>query len=80
MDDPTSWICWVEQFFDFRQTEEDFKLPMDSHHLEGESQMWYQFFKESKEVVAWESLKTAFHICYRPTGFDDNFGDLTKLQ
>jgi hypothetical protein len=41
IDDPTSWICRVEQFFDFQRIKEEDKLPMAAYHLEGESQMWY---------------------------------------
>jgi hypothetical protein len=40
MDDPTSWICSVEQFFEYQQSEEDEeKLPLTAYHLEGEAQM-----------------------------------------
>jgi hypothetical protein len=42
--------------------------------------MWYQVFKESEEVLTWEELKAAVHMCYGPTAFDDHFGDLMKLQ
>jgi hypothetical protein len=43
-EDPTSWICRVEQFFEYQ-------------HMEGAAQMWYQLFKESEESISWESLK-----------------------
>jgi hypothetical protein len=80
VDDPTSWICRVEQFFEFQQTEEEDKLPMAAYHLEEEAQMWYQLFRDSEETVTWKSLKAALHIRYGPTVFEDHFGDLTKLQ
>jgi hypothetical protein len=79
-DDPTTWICRVEQYFDFKQIEEGEKLPLAAYHLDGESQMWYQLFKDSEEILTWESLKKALHIRYGPTIFEDHFGDLTKLQ
>ena len=44
VDDPTSWICRVEQFFEFQRTKEGDKLPMVAYHLEEEAQMWYQLF------------------------------------
>jgi hypothetical protein len=53
---------------------------MAAYHLEEEAQMWYQLFRDSEETVTWESLKTALHIRYGPTVFEDHFGDLTKLQ
>jgi hypothetical protein len=40
VDDPTSWICRVEQFFEFQRTEEGDKLPMAAYHLEEEVRMW----------------------------------------
>jgi hypothetical protein len=79
-EDPTSWICQVLQYFDFKQIEEREKLPLAAYHLEGESQMWYQLFKDSEEVITWDALKTALHTRYGSTSFDDHFGELTKLQ
>jgi len=79
-EDPTSWICRVEQYFDFKQIEEREKLPLAAYHLEGESQMWYQLFRDSEEVVTWNALKTALQTRYGSTSFEDHFGELTKLQ
>jgi hypothetical protein len=79
-DDSTTWICWVKQYFDFKQIEEVEKLPLVAYHLDGESQMWYQLFKDSKEVLTWDSLKAALHVRYRSTIFKDHFNDLMKLQ
>jgi hypothetical protein len=79
MDDPTSWICRVEQYFIFKQIEEREKLPLAAYRLDGVSQMWYQLFKKNEEVITWESLKATLYIRYGPTTFDDHFGDLTKL-
>jgi hypothetical protein len=80
VEDPTSWICRVEQFFEFQRTEETEKLAMAAYHLEGEAQMWYQLFRESEEALTWKSLKKGLHVRYGPTVFEDHFGDLTKLQ
>jgi hypothetical protein len=53
---------------------------MVAYHLEGEAQIWYQLIRESEEVLTWDSLKIALHICFGPTIFEDHFGNLTKLQ
>lgn len=76
VEDPTSWVCRVEQFFEFQQLDEADKLPLTAYHLEGEAQMWYQLFKESEEVLTWAALKATLHKHYGPTAFDD----LTKLH
>jgi hypothetical protein len=52
-EDPTSWVCRVEQFFDFQGTQEDDKLQLAAYHLEGEAQLWYQLFKESEVEPTW---------------------------
>jgi len=79
-EDPTSWVCRAEQFFDFQGTSEDDKLPLAAYHLEGEAQLWYQLFKESEDEPTWELMKNSLHVRYGPTQFDDFYGDLTKLK
>jgi hypothetical protein len=70
----------VEQFFEFQQTQEEDKISLAAYHLEGEVQMWYQLFKQSEELISWETLKAGLYIRYGPTPFEDHFGELTKLQ
>ena len=36
-EDPTSWICRVEQFFEFQKFAEEEKVPLATYHLEGEA-------------------------------------------
>jgi hypothetical protein len=79
-EDPTSWVCRVEQFFEFQNTAEEDKVMLAAYHLEGEAQLWYQLFKETEEGASWEQLKEGLHIRYGPKQFDDFFGDLTKLR
>ncbi|RVW74901.1 hypothetical protein CK203_054589 [Vitis vinifera] len=78
-EDPTSWICRVEQFFEFQKIAEEEKVPLATYHLEGEAQLWYQILKEEGEV-AWLTLKEGLNSRYGPTKFDDFFGDLTRLK
>jgi ElaB/YqjD/DUF883 family membrane-anchored ribosome-binding protein len=79
-DDSTSWICRVEQFFEFQRTENHEKILMVAYHLEGEAQMWYQLICEGEKILTWEFLKVALHIRYGPTVYEDHFGNLTMLQ
>ncbi|RVW92477.1 hypothetical protein CK203_042670 [Vitis vinifera] len=78
-EDPTSWICRVEQFFEFQKIAEEEKVPLATYHLEGEAQLWYQILKEEGEVT-WLTLKEGLNSRYGPTEFDDFFGDLTMLK
>jgi hypothetical protein len=79
-EDPTSWVCRVEQFFEFQDTAKEDKVVMAAYHLEGEAQLWYQLFKETEEGASWEQLKEGLHVRYGPMQFNDFFGDLTKLR
>ncbi len=79
-EDPISWLCRAEQFFNFQNTVEEDKVDLAAYHLEGEAQFWYQLYKETEEGVTWENLKEGLHVRYGPTQFDDFFGDLTKLR
>ena len=40
-EDPTSWICRAEQFFEFQNIVEEEKISLAAYHLEGEAQLWY---------------------------------------
>ncbi|KAK3035596.1 hypothetical protein RJ639_033188 [Escallonia herrerae] len=79
-EDPTSWVCRADQFFDFHQTPDEEKVPLASFNLEGDAQVWYQLIKEEQGVISWPTFKEELHVRYGPTQFQDFFGDLTKLQ
>ncbi|KAA8542515.1 hypothetical protein F0562_023667 [Nyssa sinensis] len=78
--DTTSWICRVEQFFQFHQTPEEDRVPLASFHLEGGAQLWYQLLKQEEDVMTWKEFTDGLHARYGPTQFQDFFGELTKLQ
>ncbi|KAK3025591.1 hypothetical protein RJ639_042630 [Escallonia herrerae] len=79
-EDPTSWVCRADQFFDFHQTPNEEKLPLASFNLEGDAQVWYQLIKEDQGTISWPTFKEELHVGYGPTQFQDFFGNLTKLQ
>ena len=69
MEDPTGWICRIEQFFQFQKIVEEEKLPMAGYHLDGDVQLWYQRFKGRREGVNWELFKYELHLCYGPSRY-----------
>ena len=79
-EDPTSWLCEAEQFFQFHNTLEEEKVALASFHLEGEAQLWYYLLKQEDKEVTWQEFKEGLYSCYGPTQFFDPFGELTKLQ
>ena len=76
--DPTSWICRKEQFFEFQNIPNEKWIFLAAYHLKGEAQLWYQLLK-SKGEITWANLKEGLYARYGSTEFD-NFGDLTKLK
>eukprot|EP00268_Persea_americana_P067416 TRINITY_DN9277_c1_g2_i5.p1 TRINITY_DN9277_c1_g2~~TRINITY_DN9277_c1_g2_i5.p1 ORF type:complete len:202 (-),score=38.09 TRINITY_DN9277_c1_g2_i5:1864-2469(-) len=79
-EDPTSWICCADQFFEFHQTPEGERVPLASFHLEGDAQLWYQILKEEWQPITRDMFKEGLHVRFGRTQFDDFFGDLTKLK
>lgn len=79
-EDPTSWICRADQFFEFHQTPDGESVPLASFHLEGDAQLWYQILKEEWQPITRDMFKEGLHVRFGPTQFDDFFGDLTKLK
>jgi hypothetical protein len=80
-EDPTSWICRVEQFFEFHDTNEEEKLSLAAYHLDSDAQLWYQIFRGGRtEELTWDTLKEGLNARYGPTLYEDFFGDLSKLK
>ncbi|CAL5379765.1 unnamed protein product [Camellia sinensis] len=80
IEDPTSWVCWAEQFYDFYQTPKADRAPLASFNLEDDAQLWYQLLKEETPIISWEDFKQGLLNRYGPTQFQDFFDELTKLQ
>ncbi|XP_028055574.1 uncharacterized protein LOC114259749 [Camellia sinensis] len=80
IEDPTSWVCRAEQFYDFHQTPEADRVPLASFNLEDDAQLWYQLLKEETAIISWEDFKQGLLNRYGSTQFQDFFGELTKLQ
>ncbi|CAL5416547.1 unnamed protein product [Camellia sinensis] len=79
IEEPMSWVCRAEQFFDFHQTFKANRVPLASFNLEDDAQLWYQLLKEETPIISWEYFKQGLLSRYGPTQFQDLFGDLTKL-
>ncbi|KAA8517098.1 hypothetical protein F0562_017391 [Nyssa sinensis] len=79
-EDTTSWVCRVEQFFQFHQTPEEEWVALASFHLEGDAQLWYQLLKQDRGVMTWQEFCDDLHTRYGPSQFQDFFGELIKLQ
>ncbi|XP_021596642.1 uncharacterized protein LOC110603250 [Manihot esculenta] len=79
-EDPTSWVCRAEQFFQFHHTPNDERVEIASFHLVGDAQLWYQLLKQENPVITWADFKEGFYARYGPNQLIDYFGELSKLQ
>ncbi|CAL1395724.1 unnamed protein product [Linum trigynum] len=79
-EDPTTWVCRAEQFFEFYGTPEEEKVLLASIYLEGEAQLWLQVLKDGDQQLTWDDMKRGLHTRFGPTQFEDFFGELTKLR
>eukprot|EP00268_Persea_americana_P002743 TRINITY_DN10847_c0_g2_i2.p2 TRINITY_DN10847_c0_g2~~TRINITY_DN10847_c0_g2_i2.p2 ORF type:complete len:145 (+),score=23.88 TRINITY_DN10847_c0_g2_i2:142-576(+) len=50
-EDPTSWLCRAEQFFQFHETPEVERVSLASFHLEGNVQLWYQLLRQEMAAI-----------------------------
>ena len=55
-------------------------MPVATHHLEEEAQLWHQLLKDDEGQVSWDILKEALHARNCPTHYEDFFGDHTNLK
>ena len=50
-EDPASWVCRAEQFFELHQTLDDEKVILASFNIEGDAQLWFQLMKEETHFI-----------------------------
>lgn len=79
-EDPTSWICRVEQFFQFHQIPDEDQVEIASFHMVGDAQLWYQLLKQENPVITWADFKEGFYSRYGPNQLIDYFGKFSKFQ
>lgn len=72
-EDPTSWLCRAEQFFQFQETPEADQVSLASFHLEGDAQLWYQLLKQDMAHLIWDDFRKELRSCFGPSQFCDHF-------
>ncbi|CAL5370639.1 unnamed protein product [Camellia sinensis] len=80
IENPTSWVCWAEQFYYFHQTPEADRVPLASFNLEDDAQLWYQLLKEETPIISWEDFKQGLLNRYGPTQFQDFFASPLPIK
>jgi hypothetical protein len=49
-DNPTNWICQIEQLLKFRYISYEEKIPLVSYHFGGEAYLWYFSILKSVKI------------------------------
>jgi len=52
-ENPEAWIVQAEHYFNFYKIEEDQKLIVVSHYLDGEALRWYQWLFRNNQLSNW---------------------------
>jgi hypothetical protein len=80
MDDPETWCCRAEQFFDMYNTPDTQRLSISAFHIDGKALVWFQELKARNEVTSWADFVWAIQIRFGRGPYDDPMETLSKLK
>ena len=73
--DPTEWINWVSQYFEYQETTDEHKVVLAAYHLESEANQWWQWmrkaYQEEGRPVIWETFVDKLWARFGPTDCED---------
>ena len=72
-EDPSSWLCPADQFFQSHDTPAAEQVTLASFYLEGDAQLWYQLLKQEMDFISWDEFKERLHTRFGPNQFLDFF-------
>lgn len=82
--DPTEWLNWVGQFFDFQATAASNRVALASFHLEGEANYWWQWQsktnREEGRVVDWATFEEELWAKFGMTEFEECDEALLRIR
>nr|DAD29438.1 TPA_asm: hypothetical protein HUJ06_030906 [Nelumbo nucifera] len=78
-DDPVPWVNRAEQYFEYHNIPASQSLQLASIHLDGEANVWYQWYWRSHPQLTWLDFTEALNVRFRPFGFDDFDEVLAKI-
>jgi hypothetical protein len=79
-EDPETWCCRAEQFFDHYSTPDTQRMLISSFHMEGRAMVWFQELKASGSIGTWEEFARAIQIRFGRGAYDDPMETLSKLK
>jgi hypothetical protein len=79
-DDPETWCCRAEQFFEMYSTPDTQRLSISAFHMDGKALVWFQELKVSNELSTWAEFVRAIQLRFGPSPYDDPMETLSKLH
>ena len=77
--DVLQWILQAEQFFEYFDISDPYKLKIDAIHFDGPVVPWYQMLRKTGSVNTWPQLIKAIESTYGPSIYEDPSYALFKL-
>jgi hypothetical protein len=78
-EDPETWCCRAEQFFDMYCTPDSQRLSICAFHMDGKALVWFQELKASNAISSWTDFTRAIQIRFGRGPYDDPMETLSKL-
>ncbi|KAH0657609.1 hypothetical protein KY289_026357 [Solanum tuberosum] len=69
-ENPKAWIVQAEHYFNFYKIEEDQKLIVVSHYLDGEALRWYQWLFRNNQLSNWLHFADKVRIQFKQKGYE----------
>lgn len=73
------WIYQADQFFDYYEVSDFYRLKIASIHFDEPVVSWFQMLQKSGSIVSWKGLAKAIEETYGPSIFDSPRSSLFKL-
>lgn len=78
--DALHWVFNAEQFFDYYDISDSYRLKIDAIHFEGQVVPWFQMLQKSGTITSWNALAQAVELAYGPSVFQCPQYALFKLS
>ncbi|XP_062176260.1 uncharacterized protein LOC133881329 [Alnus glutinosa] len=79
-DDPETWCCRAEQFFELYNTPAEQRLSITSFHMDGRALVWFREMRASNLVTTWPEFIRSMQVRFGRGSYDDPMEKLLKLK
>lgn len=69
--EPTSWIYWASQFFQYQKTAKEQEVILAFFHLEREVMHWQWWYKKTQTELTRSMLQKAICVHFESTEYED---------